>query len=68
MEYYELLNPELVDPELQAKLMDVQTPEELLEIAKLCGVELEDDQLLAIAGGSWCDSYCAEHAYCRTMM
>ena len=53
---------DLKDPQLQAKLKDAKTPEDLLEIAKECGLELEDAQLEAFAGGSWCVDACFDYA------
>lgn len=57
---------ELKDPELQVRLKAAKTPEELLEIAKESGVELEDAQLTAISGGTWCDEYCPYYYECPT--
>ena len=47
---------DLKDPELQKKLMEAKSPEELLEISKACGVSLSDEQLAAVAGAGdfWC--------------
>ena len=45
---------ELKDPQLQARLKNAKTPEEILEIAKECGIELTDTQREGISGG-WCD-------------
>ena len=42
---------DLKNPELQEKLKNAQTPEELVALAKAEGVELSDEQLEAIAGG-----------------
>ena len=44
---------DLKRPELQEKLKSANTPEELVALAKEDGVELGDDQLDQIAGGSW---------------
>lgn len=45
---------DLKNPELQERLKNAKTPEELLAIVKEAGYELTDEQLNAIAGGSWC--------------
>ena len=57
---------DLKDPQLQAKLRETKTPEELLAIAKECGMTLEDAQLEHVLGGSWCDSFCPYYYDCRT--
>jgi len=47
---------DLKNPELQEKLRNAQTPEELVALARAEGVELSDEQLEAISGGKWgCD-------------
>ena len=48
---------DLKDPEHQKKLMEAKTPEELIAIAKEHGMELDSNQLNAIAGGGgwYCD-------------
>lgn len=47
---------DLKDPELQEKLKEAKTPEELLELSRAYGVSLSDEQLSAIvgAGDFWC--------------
>lgn len=60
---------ELKDPQVQAKLRDAKTPEELLEIAKESGYELDDAQLDGIAGGDWdcwtvCSQRCSPYNIC----
>lgn len=49
---------EMLRPELRERAIACKSPEELLELAKQEGIELSDDQLSAISGGSWndCDS------------
>lgn len=56
---------DLQDPELQARLKDAKTPEELLEITQECGVELSDAQLESVSGGAWCSDFCPGFYYCR---
>lgn len=48
--------------EQKAKAKECKTPEELMALAQQEGVELSDEQLEAVAGGSWnsggnCDDY-----------
>ena len=43
---------DLKDPKLQEKLRSAKTPEEILAIAKDCGVELTDAQLDSVSGGA----------------
>ena len=38
-------------PELQEKLKECKTPEELIELAKREGYELSDEQIESISGG-----------------
>ena len=45
-----------LSPELRAKAIECKSPEELLALAKEEGVELSDDQIDAISGGS--EWYC----------
>ena len=54
-------------PEQQKKALACKTPEELIQLAKVEGYPLSDDELNAIAGGTgpWCatdtrkcDNYC----------
>ena len=56
---------DLKNPELQEKLKAAKTPEDILALAKECGVELSDAQLEGVAGGAWCDDYCPDFYYCR---
>lgn len=56
---------DLKDPRIQERLKDAKTPEELLEIAKECGMELDDAEITGVAGGAWCDDYCTDFYYCR---
>jgi hypothetical protein len=53
---------DLKNPEFQEKLKSAQTPEELAALAKAEGVELSDEQLETIAGGSWRegDTWCVD--------
>ena len=53
---------DLKNPELQEKLKNARTPEELVVLARAEGVELTDEQLEAIAGGSWRegDTWCID--------
>ena len=49
--------------EQKQKIEAVQTPEELLALAKEAGYELSPDQLEAVAGGdgsSWCTIDCSD--------
>lgn len=60
-----------LSPELQEKLQEVKTPDELVALAKEQGVELTDDQLSAIAGGEdlWDQTHrddCAKFIVCWT--
>ena len=47
------MNFEDLSPELQAKVEACTTPEELMKLAKAEGLEIPDEQLQEIAGGSW---------------
>ena len=47
---------DLKNPELQERLKGAKTGEELSAIASECGVELSDDELDGISGGSWATS------------
>ena len=44
---------ESLSPELQQKARACKTPEELIELAQAEGVELDNEQLQAVSGGSW---------------
>ena len=46
----------LKNSELQEKLKAAKTIEELFELAKSEGVDLSDEQLQSVSGGSW--SFC----------
>ena len=46
---------DLKSPELQEKLKAAKTAEELAALAKEKGVELGDEELDAISGGTWGD-------------
>ena len=46
-------------PELQEKAKDIKTQEELLEFLSDNDVEIPEDALDAVAGGSSCDGTCA---------
>ena len=59
---------DLKNPELQEKLKSANTPEDILAIAKKEGVELTDDELEGVSGGSWscgidCSQYVPEPNY-----
>lgn len=46
---------ELNDPELQERLKNCKTPEEMLELTQEAGYELTDEELEGISGGvTWC--------------
>ena len=47
---------DLKNAELQEKLREAKSPEELFEIAKACGAKLSEEQLAAVAGAGdfWC--------------
>lgn len=55
---------DLNNPELQEKLKNAKTPEEIFAIAKEEGYELSNDQLESISGGDWCFDYCANWCPC----
>ena len=44
--------------EQKEKAMAAKTPEEIIAFAKEAGYELSDEQMKAIAGGSWCWDAC----------
>lgn len=48
-------------PELQAKAQECGSIEELVELAKDEGMELTDEQLESLAGGSWYEMGCKDH-------
>ena len=51
-------------PEQQEKTRACKTTAELVELAKSSGVELSDEQLENIAGGSWnCAGYCSDNCF-----
>ena len=59
---------DLKNPELQEKLKNCKTAEELVALAEEQGVELSDAQLDSIAGGSWkCDKACETNLWCIPM-
>ena len=47
------MNLEDLTPELKQKALACKRPDELLELAKSEGMELSDEQLESISGGSW---------------
>ena len=50
--------------EQKKKAEAVQSPEELLALAKEAGYELSPEQLESVAGGGgsdWCSIYCPDH-------
>ncbi len=51
------MNFENLSPELKAKALECKSTEELIALAESEGIELNDEQLEAVAGGSWfsCD-------------
>jgi len=44
--------------EQKAKARECKSVEDILELAKSEGIELSDEQLEAISGGSWCATDC----------
>ena len=61
----------LQDPQIQAKLREAKTPDELLKIAREEGFELSDEQLQAISGGmAWrcTDESCGMYYPCPADM
>lgn len=61
---------EELSAELQEKAKACKNTEEIIELAKAEGVEINDEQLEAIAGGNWChacdvDPFCPEHCMSR---
>ena len=53
---------DLKNPELQEKLKACNNPEELIELAKEEGFQLNDEQLEAMSGGGW--SWCSDKGPC----
>ncbi len=58
-----------LSPELRKKARACSTPEELLELAREEGYELDDAQLDGIAGGDWdcwtvCSQQCSPYNIC----
>ena len=51
---------DLKNPELQEKLKACETPEDVFELIRSEGIDLTDEELQAISGGSD-DGYCAQH-------
>ena len=49
-------------PEQQEQARACKTPEDVLSLAKEDGIELTEEQLEAVSGGSWndCDTYNGE--------
>ena len=45
-----------ISPELQEKARACETVEELHELLKEEGMEIPDEELEAVAGGSWCST------------
>ncbi len=41
-----------ISPELKARLLECTSPEELADLAKEEGIELTDEQLESVAGGT----------------
>ena len=54
-----------MNDEMRAKIAACETPEDILALAKNEGIELSDDQMEAVSGGSWdCDTFaCAVSGY-----
>ena len=50
---------DLRNPELQKKLKEAKTPEELLALAREEGYELAGAELESVAGGSW--DFCTDY-------
>ena len=46
-----------LSPELQERVRECRTIEELHEILQEEGMEIPDEELDAIAGGAWCNAY-----------
>ena len=58
---------DLKNPELQEKLKEAKTEDELVELAREGGVEMTDTQLEAVTGGSWScdDKSCSRYVPCN---
>lgn len=56
---------DLKNPELQEKLKACSTEEDLVELVKSQGVELSDEQLEGIAGGTKIWGACQEQDHCN---
>ena len=56
------MNFEDLTEEQKAKAQACKTPEELAALAREEGVELSDEQLEAISGGSWCGGLCRNNS------
>ena len=56
------MNIEDLSPEILEKAKACKTPEELAALAREEGVELSDEQLEAISGGSWCGGLCRNNS------
>lgn len=46
------MKQEDLSPELREKVLACKTPEELIDLARESGIDLTDEQLEAISGGS----------------
>ena len=53
-----------LSPELQERARACKTADELVELANSEGIELTDEALESISGGSWnCNGYCEDNCY-----
>lgn len=52
-----------MDDDLKAKVAACETPEDIQTLAKAEGVELSDEQLDSISGGSWTNTSECGHVY-----
>lgn len=50
-------------PEQKNRAIACQTPEELAAFAREEGVELSDEQLEGITGGTWSPHSCSDHSF-----